>query len=801
MIKLNAVLGRRRLSHIIHAYLIVAATTALLTFGWSSAEGQVTGLNTTTGILRAKAQADECFSSIGSNLPFTKPPCFFGQPKVNQGYIWAMTEANNEIWFGTVANPQCITEGGLSATAPTPYQTPSWVCEFGKSAYAALLPAQFGDFRPSQVFVYNKTTHSLTDLTPKAPVSASNPLGIDPIMYTTLGLRAAVTIGDLVLLAGQALSVTPGLNFLAFRASDHAYLGSVTLPNYDSIRQFTTYNGQVYTAVGKGLNGGSVLKYTGAIGPAPCTSCVQFDVVGDLDGSGAYIAAHQNRLFVSTWPDGQVTSLASLYMSPVVPNTGGLPTSSSWTKVWDATNYEPDRVIAASYAAGALASFDGYLYWGTMHVPWSATGVFLSVYGAPTTTQDWANAVIGTFRTATIFRGRNFDTIPDVQLLYGSPVLESYTPPFGNIPGKWQLVDNHMPAGKKNPLYGPPGFGNPYNNYTWSMSVWDNRLWIGTMDWGHPAQQGTLAIYSGLNQTVPPEVTAFFGLQVFGADLFFLQSSQSPAVPETLSGVGNYTSYGVRNMVPSSNLFLGMANPSNLLTNPAGPLGGWELIELQKTPGSVPLNLLTGFTCSPNTITGPGSTTCTVTISQPATFGLNVGLVPIAPPGVTLNAPLTFPVVPGATSAAVTVTATEPTASTNVLLLAGLNGGSWVAPLTLNPGVPKISGAILAKGLQSPGLEYVDLKLTNTGTGNAQQLTLSQIGLQTLTGTGTVALAVPSPALPIVLSDLAVGASTTVRLYFSLPATVSRFSITESGTVQSASGTIYSFSNAQTVFP
>ena len=202
------------------------------------------------------------------------------------------------------------------------------------------------------------------------------------------------------------------------------------------MRQFVTYNGQIYTATGKGTTssgdtGGAVLRLTGMNGATP-----QFVEIGTLDSVGAYIAVHQNQLFVTTWPTA--TSLAALFMSPTIP-ANGFAGEVSWTKVWNASQYEPDPVTAASYATGALTSFDGYLYWGTMHVPWAATGVFLEVYGVPQTTNEWINAVVGTFRTTTIFRGQNFSTTPSIQLLYGSPVLEAYTPPSGNTAGQWNL--------------------------------------------------------------------------------------------------------------------------------------------------------------------------------------------------------------------------------------------------------------------------------------------------------------------------------------------------------------------------
>lgn len=49
------------------------------------------------------------------------------------------------------------------------------------------------------------------------------------------------------------------------------------------------------------------------------------------------------------------------------------------------------------------------------------------------------------------------------------------------------------------------------------------------------------------------------------------------------SGLGNYLNYGIRNMVADgSTLYLGMANPMNLRTDPDDdvPEGGWELIRL-----------------------------------------------------------------------------------------------------------------------------------------------------------------------------------------------------------------------------
>ena len=47
-------------------------------------------------------------------------------------------------------------------------------------------------------------------------------------------------------------------------------------------------------------------------------------------------------------------------------------------------------------------------------------------------------------------------------------------PGWDGRPGRWERVNNNMPAGHRAPLYGLSGFNNAYNTYTWSMSVWNN---------------------------------------------------------------------------------------------------------------------------------------------------------------------------------------------------------------------------------------------------------------------------------------------------------------------------------------
>jgi hypothetical protein len=129
------------------------------------------------------------------------------------------------------------------------------------------------------------------------------------------------------------------------------------------------------------------------------------------------------------------------------------------------------------------------------------------------------------------------------------------------------------------------------------------------------------------------------------------------------------------------------------------------------------------------------------------------------------------------------------------------NVGSATTTLIVVLGQPSLSGTIITKGTDASGF-YVDLSFKNTGTGMASNIIIGQLTLRTLAGTGTVTYnTAVSPPLPRLLGDLNVGATMTVRFYLNRPSTVTRFSITESGTVQNVIGTTYNFSVAQTVIP
>jgi hypothetical protein len=522
--------------------------------------------------LLAKAQPDECFFGIGdaNNIwPFASPPldwgtdCFDcgGQAKVNQAYVWGLAKYGDNVWFGTAPNVHCLVMMFyLQQTASV--MTDSYVCEMGESL------SGFGDIRPPDFFVYNTVTKTLTKK--NLSILMAGPPHSDRAM-STIGIRSAGALDDVVFLAGPGMF---GINMFAFNANTGAFLGSATRPEANIRCTWLVVNDVLYIVAAD-----HVLKWTGNV-----SDPFQFDVVGNLpDQGGANMAFHDGRIFITTWPGSEMSpggDQAGLWMSPPVDPCLTTADVNDWVKVWKASDYEPDPVVAATYAGGALESFDGWVYWGTMHVPMMATMAHTMVYGEPADEMAYITTALNTHRAISIFRGRNFGTPgEEIQLLYGESSLPAYDPFFG---GWLDVPTGHGPG---EPLYGASGFDNFFNNYTWTMAVYDDQLFVGTMDWGYLAlgDLGSLlgdGMGSGLIELI---ISLLLPDQCLGADLYRFTSSNAPAVPVSLAGIGNYTNYGIRTMVSSDSLYMGTSNPMNLLTDPYDdkPEGGWELRRLR----------------------------------------------------------------------------------------------------------------------------------------------------------------------------------------------------------------------------
>ncbi len=130
------------------------------------------------------------------------------------------------------------------------------------------------------------------------------------------------------------------------------------------------------------------------------------------------------------------------------------------------------------------------------------------------------------------------------------------------------------------------------------------------------------------------------------------------------------------------------------------------------------------------------------------------------------------------------------------------NVGSATASVTVILGSVRLAAAVVGKGRDGSGNYYLDVQFSNTGTGIARALKITQFVPRALTGTGTVSYnAALSGALPLTVGSLDAGTNATVRIYIGLPATVTRLSVTETGTLQDVTGASFSYSMAQAVVP
>ena len=87
----------------------------------------------------------------------------------------------------------------------------------------------------------------------------------------------------------------------------------------------------------------------------------------------------------------------------------------------------------------------------------------------------------------------------------------------------------------------------------------------------------------------------------------------------------------------------------------------------------------------------------------------------------------------------------------------------------------------------------------NTGSEPAVNVTIRGLDARVLGGSGAVV--VTSPATPVLLGNIAPGATASLRVSLTVPSTVTRLTLTESGSLQDARGTSYAFSLAQGITP
>lgn len=520
----------------------------------------------------ASAEPDECFYAIGNERntwPYdpSTDRCPGGTEKTNYQYLWGLTESGATLWFTTAANPLCW-GGAFYGMFDEPVRNGLYACEFGDSQYDLTTVDTREDWRPPQIFMYNTTTIALTERFPGDEAGLA-------LLNTTLGLRSATTFQGIVFLAGPDLYAV-SVNFFAFDGVTGEYLGSHRATSFRNIRKWLTVNGNLYFAVQNSDASGGVVRWTGNR-----ENLWQFQTVGTLGSEGTELVYHDGRIFAATWPqvlrDNPVQ--AGIYMSPVVPANGLTGDHASrWRRVFSFGDYEPDPVTADTYAAGAMASYGGYLYFSTLH---NVLGLpvtrHIEMYGEPATQAGLRQIEQNTRRATSIFRARlatgaglfaRFHPTFQVELLYGEdamPVFRSNVGPNG----VWQLTPNNL---GQSPLFGRSGFGNPWAAYAWSAAVLNGRLYVGLLD------ASSLQLDSLSDLDVPPATG-----NPYGADVWRFDSPDEPAAAENLDGFGNGVTWGIRNLISDGDvIYAGTAGGFNLVTDPTDeyPESGWQLLRL-----------------------------------------------------------------------------------------------------------------------------------------------------------------------------------------------------------------------------
>ncbi|MFH8619272.1 hypothetical protein ACH4E8_29980 [Streptomyces sp. NPDC017979] len=538
----------------------------------------------------ARAQVDECFTSIGGPSPEPKDgACPSGsQPKINGAYVWSAARSGDYAYFGTLSNVTCNASSTYSGDT-TPYLVKNAdVCEFGKGASAGELGEIYGDARTPQVLRVNADTQKVEDLTPAS----------DPLLKRTVGLRGAAAHEDVVFLFGQLVNegqaVGQGLSMFAFEGSTGKFLGSKAYTDLVSARGgVVAADGNLYLAGrAPGVNGGRVLRWTGDK-EAPFS----FEVVAQLANDPGYLTTFKDRLVASGWGTqvpgerGAVSGgPAKVWMSPPIPSAGlTFDGAAAWQPIFSWDEYDPDPVLSKGVAWGALTEWRGELYVGSYNqAAVGAVQTMWQAYGQPKGDVLRKRDMLSASRPTTVFRISDPGTERQrTTLLYGEEKLPVYNPNTKRWTAKANLL------GQK-PKFGPSGFnGNVGNAYAWTFTVFQDRLYMATFDSTGLITPGAhfTAVNNGLSRTtkrslesvVGPSLKATLG----GGDVWRMDDPARPAVPETLDGFGNRSQHGVRVFLPFEDkglLYAGMASSWNLRAT-AKDRGGWELNRLVRGEG------------------------------------------------------------------------------------------------------------------------------------------------------------------------------------------------------------------------
>jgi HYR domain/NHL repeat len=129
------------------------------------------------------------------------------------------------------------------------------------------------------------------------------------------------------------------------------------------------------------------------------------------------------------------------------------------------------------------------------------------------------------------------------------------------------------------------------------------------------------------------------------------------------------------------------------------------------------------------------------------------------------------------------------------------NVGSATAMVNVILGTVKLSANVAGQGKNADGTSFVDLTVSNVGTGNARKLRVDLVAALPTRGNGIVKVVSPAFPTTIGIGNLDSGASQTIRIVLKVPATVKQFQLAEVGAFVNVKGSPDIFAFVQTLTP
>lgn len=517
-----------------------------------------------------------------------------GKIKKNESYVWGLTEGNGQMYFGVNTNYLCIamadmTQGGLTATLPA-YENQCWACEYDKSPHHDDYGVMWGDWRTPRIYNYNPQTGKQLDVTPAD----------DPNMQKVYGLRAAGSLGNVSFIAGPNKG-NSGITFIAFDNVNNRLLGTKTfdkVPGFDdfipfNIRRSIVINGILYFGVeykdkATGKSNGALMRWYGDE-----ENPFDFKVVGWTPKGANEFAVLKNKLYIGTWP-------LSVCRSEEIPEDGFQPKTvkptdaDRWKTVFDYTTYEPDRRLSYITYCGGMTVFKDQIYFGAIHMTWGNHFIIPGLYGInpEEDPEGFINAFFGMYRSSALFRlsieedpakeGENWGTVSSsktkdgckIEMLYGEEKL----PAYNDATKKWDIKQTNW-----TPVFGKSGFNNRFINYVWSANVYDDKLFLGTMDFSNLIVPQIESLIANFGTPLPPAMLTILNaimktVNRSGYEFVYFDKPEEKAKILNRDGYGNEAAYGIRNIINiGDKMYLGTANPLNLHED-----GGWEIVEVSK---------------------------------------------------------------------------------------------------------------------------------------------------------------------------------------------------------------------------